>query len=70
MNEIQKVAVEYIAGALHRVSPGELRNVLSKRYFLGTRQVRSIVRSLLTAGELSIPMNTAPVIWKYPFSGR
>ena len=53
MNEIQKVAVEYIAGALHRVSPGELRNVLSKRYFLGTRQVRSIVRSLLTAGELS-----------------
>jgi len=53
MNEIQQVAVEYIAGALHKVSPGELRNVLSKRYSLGTRQVRHIIRSLLTAGELS-----------------
>ncbi|MGB5423903.1 MAG: 50S ribosomal protein L11 methyltransferase [Desulfobacterales bacterium] len=53
MMEIQKFAVEYIAGALHKVSPGELRNVLSNQYFLGARQVRTIIRSLLTAGELS-----------------
>ena len=53
MNEIQKVAVEYVAGALHKVSPVELCNVLSNRYFLGARQVRPIIRSLLTAGELS-----------------
>ena len=51
--EIEHFAVEYITGALHKVSPGELRNVLSNRYFLGPRQVRSIIRSLLTAGELS-----------------
>jgi ribosomal protein L11 methyltransferase len=51
--EIEHFAVEYIAGALHKVSPGELRNVLSNRYFLGHRQVRSIIRSLLSAGELS-----------------
>jgi ribosomal protein L11 methyltransferase len=51
--EIQNFAVEYIAGALHKVSPAELSNVLSNRYFLGPRQVRSIIRSLLTAGELS-----------------
>ncbi|MFZ1956040.1 MAG: 50S ribosomal protein L11 methyltransferase, partial [Desulfobacterales bacterium] len=53
MSDIQDVAVEYVAGALHKVSPGELRNVLSNRYFLGPRQVRTIIRSLLTAGELS-----------------
>ena len=53
MNDIQQAAVEYVAGALHKVSPGELRNVLSNRYFLGPRQVRAIIRSLLTAGELS-----------------
>jgi ribosomal protein L11 methyltransferase len=53
MNEIQKVAVEYVAGALHKVSPVELCNVLSNRYFLGARQVRPIIRNLLTAGELS-----------------
>jgi ribosomal protein L11 methyltransferase len=53
MNEIQKVAVEYVAGALHKVSPVELCNVLSNRYFLGARQIRFIIRSLLTAGELS-----------------
>ena len=53
MSEIQDVAVEYVAGALHKVSPGELRNVLSNRYFLSSRQVRTIIRSLLTAGELS-----------------
>ncbi len=51
--EIEHFAVEYIAGALHKVSPGELRSVLSNRYFLAPRQVRPIIRSLLTAGELS-----------------
>jgi ribosomal protein L11 methyltransferase len=51
--EIKHFAVEYIAGALHKVSPGELRSVLSNHYFLGPRQVRPIIRSLLTAGELS-----------------
>jgi ribosomal protein L11 methyltransferase len=51
--EIQNFAVEYIAGALHKVSPGELRNVLSKRYSLGPCQVRAIINSLLAAGELS-----------------
>jgi ribosomal protein L11 methyltransferase len=51
--EIQDVAVEYVAGALHKVSPVELCNILSDRYFLGARQVRPIIRSLLTAGELS-----------------
>ena len=51
--EVQNFAVEYIAGALHKVSPCELRNVLSHRYFLGPRQVRAIIRSLLTEGELS-----------------
>jgi ribosomal protein L11 methyltransferase len=51
--DIQNFAVAYIAGALHKVSPGELRNVLSNRYFLSPRQVRPIIRSLLTAGELS-----------------
>ena len=53
MIEIQDVAVEYVAGALHKVSPGELRNVLSSRYFLGARQVRAIIKCLLAAGELS-----------------
>jgi len=51
--EIEHFAVEYIAGALHKVSPGELRNVLSNRYFLGPRQVRAIIKNLLAAGELS-----------------
>lgn len=50
--EIQNFTIEYITGALHKVSPAELRNVLSNRYFLGPRQVRPIIRSLLTAGEL------------------
>ncbi|MEJ2476136.1 MAG: hypothetical protein P8Y40_01280, partial [Desulfobacterales bacterium] len=36
--EIQNFAVEYIAGALHKVSPGELRNVLSNRYSLSPRE--------------------------------
>jgi ribosomal protein L11 methyltransferase len=53
MKEIEDVAVEYVAGSLHKVSPGELRSVLSKRYFLGACQVRSIIKRLLTAGELS-----------------
>ncbi len=53
MMDIQNFAVEYIAGALHKVSPCELRNVLSHRYFLGPRQVRPIIRSLLSAGKLS-----------------
>ena len=51
--DIQNFAVAYIAGALHKVSPLELRNVLANRYFLSPRQVRPIIRSLLTAGELS-----------------
>ena len=51
--EIEHFTVEYIAGALRKVSPGELRNVLSNSYFLSPRQVRTIIRSLLTAGELS-----------------
>lgn len=52
-NGIQDFAVEYVAGALHKVSPGELQKVLSNRYCLDTRQVRPIIRGLLTAGELS-----------------
>ena len=51
--EIQDVAVEYVAGAHHKVSPVELCNILSNRYFIGARQVRPIISSLLTAGELS-----------------
>jgi ribosomal protein L11 methyltransferase len=51
--DIQNFAVAYIAGALHKVSPGELRNVLSNRYFISPRQVRPIIKSLLIAGELS-----------------
>lgn len=53
MKDIQHVAVEYVAGALHKVSPGELQKFLSNHYVLGARQVRPIIRSLLTAGELS-----------------
>jgi ribosomal protein L11 methyltransferase len=53
VKEIQNVAVEYVTGALHKVTPVELRNVLSNRYFLGARQVRPIIKSLLTSGELS-----------------
>lgn len=52
-DEIQDFAVEYVTGALNKVSPGELQKVLSNRYFLGARQVRQIIRCLLTAGELS-----------------
>jgi ribosomal protein L11 methyltransferase len=51
--DIRNFAVEYIDGALHKVSPGELRNVLSNRYSLSPRRVRPIIRSLLTAGELT-----------------
>jgi ribosomal protein L11 methylase PrmA len=52
MQEAKTFASAYVAESLHKITPGQLANTISRKYALNGKQARAIINALVCEGEL------------------
>ena len=52
LKEAKAFASAYVAESLHKITPGQLANTLSRKHALSVKQARAVINALVCQGEL------------------